>query len=154
MKTLRDVLIIVVLGGVVVFCAIQFFEWYHRRSLGVNPIVGEAEIACLNDGMECHIGSDMFSSVEDAQAYLNSPEHLAKVKEREKQAAEEAAFKKRVNYLVNEGAAKVRSECRKDHPSWYCDTITEKQLDISAGMLLRDRDRRMQEKAGTKQADR
>jgi hypothetical protein len=154
MKTLRDILIIVVLGGVVVFYAIQFFEWYHRHSLGINPIVGEAEIACLNDHVECHIGSDMFSSVEDARAYLNSPEHLAKVKERDRQTAEEAAFKKRVDALVKQGAANVRLECRKDrHPGWYCDTITEKQLDISVGSLLRDRDRRMEEKAGSKQAD-
>ena len=154
LKTLRDTLIIVVLGGVVIFYAVRFFEWYHRRSLGLNPIVGEAEIACLNDHMVCHIGSDMFSSVEDAQAYLNSPEHLAKVKEREKQAAEEVAFKKRVDDFVKQGAAKVRSECRKDrHPGWYCDTITEKQLDISVGSLLRDRDGRAQEKGGTKQAE-
>lgn len=151
LKTLRDVLIVVVLGGVVVYYAIQFFESYHRHSLGSNPIIGEAEIACLNDRVQCHVGSDMFSSVEAAQAYLNSPEHLTKVKEREKQAAEESAFKKRVDDLVSQGAAKVRSECRKDrHPGWYCDTITERQLDISVGQLLRDRDRRMQEKAGAK----
>jgi hypothetical protein len=146
MKTLRDVLIIVVLGGVVVYYAIQFFEWQHRRSEALNPIMGQADVACLNDHMVCS-----FSSVESAQAYLNSPEHLAKVKEREKQAAEEAAFNKRVDDLVIQGAAKVRSECRKDrHPGWYCDTITEKQLDISVGQLLRDRDRRMQEKAAAK----
>lgn len=144
LKTLRDTLIVVVLGGVVVYCAIQFVEWQHRRSIALNPIMGQAEVACLNDHMVCN-----FSSVESAQAYLNSQEHLAKVEERDKQAADEAAFKKRVDDLVSQGAAKVRSECRKDgHPGWYCDTIIEKQLDISVGQLLRDRDRRVQEKSG------
>jgi len=146
LKTLRDTLIVVVLGGVVVYYAIQFFEWQHSRSVALSPIVGQAEVACLNDQMICS-----FSSIESAQAYLNSPEHLAKVKEREKQEAEKEAFNKRVDDLVSQGAAKVRSECRKDrHPGWYCDTITEKQLDISVGQLLRDRDRRMQEKSGAK----
>jgi HSP90 family molecular chaperone len=146
LKTLRDTFIVAVLGGVVVYYAIQFFEWQHSRSVVLSPIVGQAEVACLNDQMICS-----FSSIESAQAYLNSPEHLAKVKEREKQAAEEEAFNKRVDDLVSQGAAKVRAECRKDrHPGWYCDTITEKQLDISVSQLLRDRDRRMQEKSGAK----
>jgi hypothetical protein len=138
MKTLRDSLIMIVLGGVVIFYAVRFFEWYHRRSLGLNPVVGEAEIACLNDHMVCHVGSDMFSSVEDAQAYLNSPEHLAKVKEREKNAADEAEFERRVNALVQQGKSAVKAACRRDG-TLNCDLITDKSLKSFAETLLRER---------------
>lgn len=141
MKTLRDALIIIVLGGVVIFYAVRFFEWYHRRSLGLNPVVGEAEIACLNDHMDCHVGSDMFTSVEDAQAYLNSPEHLAKVKEREKNAADEAEFERRVNALVQQGKSAVKAACRRDG-TLNCDLITDTSLKSFAETLLRERIRK------------
>jgi len=136
MKTLRDALIIVVLSGVLLFCAVRFFDWYHRRSLGLSTVVQEAEIACLNDHMDCHVGSDMFSSVEAAQAYLNSPEHLAKVKEREEKAAQEAEFKKQVDALVKQGKSKVKAACRRDG-TLNCDLITDATLESFAETLVR-----------------
>ncbi len=82
MKTLRDALIIVVLGGVVIWFAAGFLEWLHQRSLDASLVVRDREIACLNDRVDCHVGSDSFSSIAAAQPYLDSPQHLAKVKER------------------------------------------------------------------------
>lgn len=145
MKKLRDVLIVVVLGGVVVFFVFRFIDWVHESSLSHSVVVGEAQIACLNDAMICS-----FSSEESARAYLNSPEHLAKVKAREEKAAQDAEFKKRVDALVNQGTAMVKAECQKDgHPIWYCNTITDRSLSISVEELLRDRDRKAQERLQT-----
>jgi hypothetical protein len=86
MKPLRDILIVVVLGSVVVWFVVGFIEKSHDASVSYSTVVQDATLACRNDGMDCH-----FSSIESAQQYLNSPEHQAKVKAR---AEEETRRKK------------------------------------------------------------
>jgi hypothetical protein len=88
MKRLRDLLIIIVLGGVVIWFVVGFIDRVHDASVNNSIVVRDAEIACLNDRMDCH-----FTSIESAQKYLDSPEHLGKVKAR---AEEEANQKKRI----------------------------------------------------------
>ena len=145
MKTLRDTLIVIVLGGVVLWFAVGFFRQMHEASVNTSIVVQEAALACRNDAMICS-----FSSVESAQAYLDSPEHKAKVAAREMKAAQEADFKKRVDALVKQGTVKVRAECRKvGFRLSYCDNITDKYLEIDVEGILRERDKKIQERANT-----
>jgi hypothetical protein len=141
MKTLRDALIVIVLGSVMLWFAMDFFRQMHESSVNSSIVVQEATLACRNDAMICS-----FSSEESAQAYLNSPEHKAKVAARDKQAAQEADFKKRVDALVNQGTGKVKAECRKvGFRISYCDNITNKYLEIDVEGILRERDKKLQE---------
>jgi hypothetical protein len=82
-------LIIFVFGIVVVFGAIYAFSIIQRHNLSANPVIGQAEAACQEDGVICHVGYEMFSSVESAQDYLNSPRHLEAVKMRELKAMQD-----------------------------------------------------------------
>jgi hypothetical protein len=138
MKTLRDALIIVVLGGAVLWAAVEFFQHVHDASVNTSVVVQEATLACRNDAMICS-----FSSEESAQAYLDSPEHKAKVAAREKKAAQEADFKQRVDALVKQGTGKVKAECRKvGFRVSYCDNISNQYLEIDAESILREQDKK------------
>lgn len=89
MTKVRDWLIIIVLGGVVVLFLARLVKTMHDESVANNMTVHEAEIACLNDRIQCHVGYDSFPSVASAEAYLKSPEHLAAVKARQQKEAEQ-----------------------------------------------------------------
>ncbi len=80
MTKLRDALIILVLGGVVLFVLVHFLSGVHLANINGSPIVREAEIACIEDEVLCHVGLDSFSSEADAQAYLESPRHQQALK--------------------------------------------------------------------------
>jgi hypothetical protein len=90
-KNLRDFLIVVVLGSVVIGAVVTFVWNVHSASVAQSVIVQEAEVACILDGVICHAGYEQFSSEEDARAYLKSPEHLAAEKARKD---DEARMKK------------------------------------------------------------
>src|SRR5690349_14967401 len=89
MKKVRDWLIIIVLGSVVVFFVASLVKIFQDKSVANNMTVHEAEIACLNDRIQCHVGYDSFPSVASAEAYLKSPEHWAAVKARQEKEAEQ-----------------------------------------------------------------
>jgi len=110
LKRLRDILIVVVLGSVVIYFVVGFIDKMHRASINNSVVVRDAELACLNDGMICHVGYDSFSSEESAAAYLKSPEHLAKVKAREEQKAEQD---KLTNCVVAAKGSKQLRDCYK-----------------------------------------
>lgn len=94
MKKIRDWLIIIVLGGVVVWFLAGLVKAFYDKSVATNITVQQAEIACLNDRIQCHVGYDSFPSVTSAEAYLKSPEHFAAVKARqEREAAEEKTMR-------------------------------------------------------------
>jgi hypothetical protein len=80
-KQLRDILIIVVLGGVVIWALVTFIGNVHDSRISNSLIVGKAAQACEEDEHICN-----FTSEESAQAYLDSPEHLAAVKARQAQS--------------------------------------------------------------------
>jgi hypothetical protein len=109
-KRLRDILIVVVLGSVVIYFVVGFIDNMHKASINNSVVVAEAELACIEDGMICHVGYDSFSSEESAAAYLKSPEHLAKVKAREEQKAEQD---KLTNCIVAAKGSKQLRECYK-----------------------------------------
>ena len=47
MKRLRDVLIIVVLGGIVIWFVAGFVQSTHQAYVNMSGVVGQAEGACL-----------------------------------------------------------------------------------------------------------
>ena len=88
MKKLRDILIIVVMGGVVAYAVLNVVVYEHELSVQRNPIVIEAETQCVLDSAAdippiCHPGRAHFDSVAEAQAYLKDPMHLLAVKQRD-----------------------------------------------------------------------
>lgn len=115
MKRLRDALIITVLGGVVVWFIVGLVQHLHRKSVATNPTVQEAEIACLNDHMICHVGYDSFPSVASAEAYLKSPEHLAAVKARQQKEAEQEQRDKLTNCIIAAKGPKQVEACYKTY---------------------------------------
>jgi hypothetical protein len=118
MKRLRDLLIIIVLGGVVIWFVVGFIDQVHDASVNNSIVVRDADIACLNDRMDCH-----FTSIESAQQYLDSPEHLGKVKAR---AEEEARQKKTLAAIeiYHNCVGKVRSKKQMN----VCNEQRAKQL--------------------------
>jgi hypothetical protein len=80
-KQLRDILIIVVLGGVVIWALTTFIGNMNDSRVSHSLIVGQAQQACEEDERICN-----FTSEESAQAYLDSPEHLVAVKARQAQS--------------------------------------------------------------------
>jgi hypothetical protein len=117
-KRLRDVLIVVVLGSVVAWFVLGFIDKMHDASVNNSIVVRDAMLACLNDGMLCH-----FSSIESAQQYLDSPEHLAKVKAR----TEEEVWRKKAGEDLDIYAncvSKVKNQKQMD----ACNKERDKQL--------------------------
>jgi hypothetical protein len=88
--------------AVVVLCvvAINFEASSEHYDLSVNIVVGQAERACMEDEVKCHVGYDMFQSVQDAQDYLNSGWHLQAVKIRELKASQDAAASKAASAAI------------------------------------------------------
>lgn len=78
MKRVRDILIIIVLGAVVVWFIVGFIDKMREASLNNSTVVRQAESACIEDGMTCS-----FTSEASAETYLKSAAHLAKVKARQ-----------------------------------------------------------------------
>lgn len=67
MKKIRDLLIVLVLGGVAVYVVVNWMEHMQAHSVAMNVVVRDASLACIDDGMKpCD-----FSSVESAQKYLD-----------------------------------------------------------------------------------
>jgi hypothetical protein len=120
MKRLRDVLIIVVLGGVVIWFVAGFVHSTHKAYLDMVVGPREADLACMEDHVICHVGYDSFQSVEDAEAYMKSPEHLAAVKAREEQKQHDEA----VNELKRQGIKKLKAICVEDG-MYNCNLIDE-----------------------------
>ncbi|MGO8717690.1 MAG: hypothetical protein ACLQMO_00555 [Acidobacteriaceae bacterium] len=111
MKKIRDILIIVVLSGLVVWAVMNVAVYVHEANVQRNPIVREAETQCVLDSAAeippiCHPGRAHFSSVAEAQAYLKDPMHLLAVKQR-------AVLKLQEDPIVIEAG----TECVLDGPS-------------------------------------
>jgi hypothetical protein len=141
-KKLRDFLIVVVLGGVVIGAAVTFFDSLHSASVAQSPIVRDAEIACiLDDVMICHAGYDSFASEKDANAYLESPAHLTAVKARqaqEDQAKKDAETKAQAIEFAKQGTSRVKSACIKDG-TLNCDLIDKANAASFAELIIRNR---------------
>lgn len=123
MKRIRDILIIVVLGGLVIWYVAGFITGVHQASVQQNITVRQAETACIVDGMICHAGYEFFSSVADAEAYLKSSEHLTKVK-----AREEEAVRQKKDSAASEIYANCASKAKDRKQMNACDKQSAKQL--------------------------
>ena len=128
MKRLRDGLIIVVLSGVVIWFATGFIHRMHEASLDLVVGVREADLACIEDHMICHVGYNSFQSEADAEAYMKSPEHLAAVKAREEKSAQQKQHDEAVNELKKQGIKKLRAICVEDG-TYNCNLIDENDAD-------------------------
>jgi hypothetical protein len=111
MKRLRDLLIVIVLGGVVIWFVAQFVGDVHHASVQMSTVVSEAETACILDEVICHAGYDSFQSEEGARAYLNSPLHLAAVKARDEKKVQEEQDKKYYECLTVAKGRKQLLDC-------------------------------------------
>jgi hypothetical protein len=141
-KRLRDILIVVVLGGIVVWAAATFIGNVHTASVSMSPVVGQAETACIEDGVICHAGYDAFSSEADAQAYLDGPEHIAAVKKRQAQADQDkkdGELRARAEEFAKQGVGKVKAACAKDG-TLNCALIDKDTAATFAEMILKDRE--------------
>ena len=136
MTKLRDFLIVLVLGCVVLAVAIHFFSGVNDSYVSLSPVIGEAEMACQEDNMLCHVGRDSFPSVESAQAYLNSPEHLAHVRERKL----ESDLKAEEEALAGAGPEAVREACRKLH-TISCKGIDAASVGLFANLVIQEKNR-------------
>lgn len=139
MKRIRDVLIVVVLGGIVIWFVVRFVSNIHDSFVALSPIVGRAEVACIEDGMLCHVGRSTFESEADAQAYLDSPEHQAKEKERAVKAEEDRQgqeLQKQAAEMAKQGVSVVKAACRKDR-TLNCALINKENAESFAEMILK-----------------
>jgi hypothetical protein len=137
MKRLRDILIIVVLAGVVIWFVARFIHSVHEASVNMSAVVAQAEMECAVDGMLCHVGYDSFQSVEDAEAYLKSPEHLAAVKAREEEKKGDNEKRRRVDELARKGKNGVIAACIKD-ATLNCNLIDEATLTAFAEVIVQN----------------
>ncbi len=143
MKTLRDVLIVIVLGGVVIYFVKDWIEAVNRHTVALSTVVQKASLACTGDGMTpCE-----FSSETSAQAYLDSKQHLDAVKRREDR---ERDLKKtmRVSDLLLKGETGIRAACVADelpncksinrhNMSTFAETIAEHELSTEETKTVR-----------------
>ena len=114
MQRLRDILIIAVLGGVVIYFIVGFLGRLHHESVELSVVVRQAETQCILMGMTCN-----FTSEKEAQDFLNRhkpAEADVKVAEEKKKAdeAHNAELNRRVEELLKRGTKAVKSACRKD----------------------------------------
>lgn len=138
MKRLRDILIIGVLGGVVIWLIAGFVQSTHKTYLGMVVGPREADLACMEDHAACHVGYDSFQSVEDAEAYLKSPVHLAALKAREEKKKRDDEKRRRVDELVRKGKNGVTAACIKDG-TLNCRLIDEATLTAFAEVIVQDK---------------
>jgi hypothetical protein len=139
---LRDILLVVVLGGIVVWWAARFLRGVHEATVVMSPVIADAEFACIEDGMICHLGRDSFSSEQDAQAYLDSPDHHAGVEKRATGAAREKrdqAIHPQAVAMARLGVRFVRAACVKDG-TLNCSLIDEATAESFAESIIRDRE--------------
>jgi hypothetical protein len=114
MKKARDWLIVIVLGGVVVSFLAQLVKTLHDEAVANNMTVHDAEIACMNDRIQCHVGYDSFPSVANAEAYLKSAEHLAAVKARQEKEIQEEKTMRIGKCIVAAKSDKEIRSCYKE----------------------------------------
>jgi hypothetical protein len=108
MKQIRDLLIIVVLGGFVIWFIVDFIERTHQASVQMDSRVVNAKTECILDGVTCE-----FTSVTGAEEYLKSDSHLAAVKKREEEAVERKKTEAYTNCLLNTQGRKQVLNCDK-----------------------------------------
>jgi hypothetical protein len=64
-EKLRDLLIIIVCSGLIVWWGVAFVTRWNQLALEDNPVIQQAEDDCHLEGMTCQ-----FTTVQSAEAYL------------------------------------------------------------------------------------